>query len=233
MQILSRETLWCLGMQRWCSYHLTDINTELSCVLKNDNETPGITKNEVRQKFLDCAVGWCYFPLLLVLEGLVSSRGSAPLPGGALHCCRCCWNNFHPFYFPLQHQLGHSGRCGRVWDVLSVLWQVSRISKSWSPWGGFRSVACSWWNPGEANASGKSDCWRIATVLEAQFGQCTWILEKWSLGPPRIHRCPIEYFYSKGYITIYFNFKKRETVLLWKIKSDLLLHLKIPLLTEL
>lgn len=50
LQILSRETFWCLGMQRWWSYHLTDINTELSCVLNNDNDTSGITKNEVIQR---------------------------------------------------------------------------------------------------------------------------------------------------------------------------------------
>lgn len=79
LQILSREIFWCLGIQRWCSYHLTDINVELSCVLNSGNETPGITKNEQREKFLGCAVGWCYFSLLLLLEGLVSSRGSAAI----------------------------------------------------------------------------------------------------------------------------------------------------------
>lgn len=140
---------------------------------------------------------------------------------GALHCWRCCWNNFHPFHFPLQHQFGHSGRCGRLWHVFSVLWQVSGISKSWSPWDGLSSVVCSCGilekqMPQESQILGESP-----QFWEAQFGQWMWILQKWYLGPTRIHRCPMEYLYSKGYVSIYFNLKKikgkkEETAFLWK-----------------
>lgn len=89
------------------------------------------------------------------------------------------------------------------------------------PWDGFRSVVCSWWNPGETNASVKSDSWRIPTVL----GSTVWSVSvdpwKWYLGPPRI-QCPIEYLYSNRYISIYFNFKKPK--LLFNGKLNLVFY---------
>lgn len=33
------------------------------------------------------------------------------------------------------------------------------------PWVGLGLLFAVWWNPGEANTSGKSDSWRIPTVL--------------------------------------------------------------------